>query len=142
MPLANALGKIRRTASLSAYRLLQFGPDQTRPPALQIDNGRVVVGTSATASLPAGLISVMGFTRLDIEAAAQAVRRDLDLALDASTSLAPAPISILATLWWPPLDCGSQWGETGLGNDFIDRIERVNDGATKVRRTAQGARHR
>jgi hypothetical protein len=73
------------------YRLLQVGPDQTRPPALQIDNGRVVVDTSATASLPAGLISVMGFARLDIEAAAQAVRRDLDLALDASTSTSLAP---------------------------------------------------
>ena len=62
------------------------------PPGVRLEAGRVVVDTSATASLPAGLTSVMGFTRLDIEAAAQAVRRDLDLALvlDASTSLAPA----------------------------------------------------
>ena len=52
----------------------------------------MVVDTSASASLPVGLTAVMGFTRLDIEAGAQAVRRDLDLALvlDASTSLAPA----------------------------------------------------
>ncbi len=52
----------------------------------------MVVDTSATASMPVGLTAVMGFTQLDIEAAAQAMRRDLDLALvlDASTSLAPA----------------------------------------------------
>ena len=63
-----------------------------RPTGLQLDAGRVVVDTSATASLPAGLTAVMGFTRLDIEASAQAVRRDLDLALvlDASGSLASA----------------------------------------------------
>ena len=63
-----------------------------RAPVLAVDAGRVVVDTSATASMPVGLTAVMGFTRLDIEASAQAVRRDLDLALvlDASTSLAPA----------------------------------------------------
>jgi Flp pilus assembly protein TadG len=63
-----------------------------RLPGLRLDAGRVVVDTSATASLPVGLTAVMGFTRLDIEASAQAVRRDLDLALvlDTSTSLAPA----------------------------------------------------
>ena len=62
------------------------------PPGVRLEAGRVVVDTSATASLPVGMTAVMGFTRLDIEAAAQAVRRDLDLALvlDASTSLAPA----------------------------------------------------
>ena len=61
-------------------------------PLLAVDAGRVVVDTSATASMPVGLTAVMGFTRLDIDASAQAVRRDLDLALvlDASTSLAPA----------------------------------------------------
>jgi Mg-chelatase subunit ChlD len=63
-----------------------------RPLALRLDKGRVVVDVSATASMPAGLTAVMGFTRLDIEADAQAVRRDLDLALvlDTSTSLASA----------------------------------------------------
>jgi Mg-chelatase subunit ChlD len=63
-----------------------------RPPALRLDQGRVVVDISATAGMPAGLTAVMGFTRLDIEADAQAVRRDLDLALvlDTSTSLASA----------------------------------------------------
>ena len=63
-----------------------------RPTGLRLEAGRVVVDTSASASLPVGLTAVMGFTRLDIEAGAQAVRRDLDLALvlDASTSLAPA----------------------------------------------------
>ena len=62
------------------------------PLGLRLDNGRVVVDASATAVMPAGLTSVMGFTRLDIGADAQAVRRDLDLALvlDTSTSLAPA----------------------------------------------------
>ena len=62
------------------------------PPGVRLEAGRVVVDTSATASMPVGLTAVMGLTRLDIEAAAQAVRRDLDLALvlDASTSLAPA----------------------------------------------------
>ncbi|RYE99028.1 MAG: VWA domain-containing protein [Oxalobacteraceae bacterium] len=61
-------------------------------PALQLDQGRVVVDVSATASMPAGLTTVMGFTRIDIEASAQAVRRDLDLALvlDTSTSLSSA----------------------------------------------------
>jgi hypothetical protein len=46
--------------------------------------------------MPAGLTAVMGFTWLDIEASAQAVRRDLDLALvlDASTSLAPAAAQV------------------------------------------------
>ncbi|MDB5759639.1 MAG: Flp pilus assembly protein TadG [Burkholderia sp.] len=63
-----------------------------RPLGLHLQNGRVVVDTSATAAMPAGLTSVMGFTRLDIQADAQAVRRDLDLALvlDVSTSLVPA----------------------------------------------------
>lgn len=63
-----------------------------RPLGLRLENGRVVADTSATASLPVGLTALMGFTQLDIEASAQAVRRDLDLALvlDASTSLAPA----------------------------------------------------
>ena len=63
-----------------------------RPLALQLDKGRVVVDVSATASMPVGLTTVMGFTRLDIEADAQAVRRDLDLALvlDSSSSLADA----------------------------------------------------
>jgi Mg-chelatase subunit ChlD len=63
-----------------------------RTPLLRLENGRVMIDTSATASMPVGLTALMGFTRLDIEASAQAVRRDLDLALvlDASTSLAPA----------------------------------------------------
>lgn len=63
-----------------------------RTPDLRFEQGKVVVDASASASLPVGLTAVMNFTRLDIGAAAQAVRRDLDLALvlDVSTSLAPA----------------------------------------------------
>jgi Flp pilus assembly protein TadG len=85
------------TAALRAFRANY--PDgylgstpAPRTPLLRLQNGRVVVDTSATASLPVGLTALMGFTRLDIEASAQAVRRDLDLALvlDTSTSLAPA----------------------------------------------------
>ena len=62
-----------------------------RTPILSFEGGRVLVDASATASLPLGLTAVMGFTRMGVEASAQAVRRDLDLALvlDVSTSLVP-----------------------------------------------------
>lgn len=62
-----------------------------RPPQLSFEQGRVLVDASGTASLPLGLTAVMGFTRMDVVASAQAMRRDLDLALvlDVSTSLAP-----------------------------------------------------
>ncbi|WP_194711483.1 vWA domain-containing protein [Noviherbaspirillum soli] len=64
---------------------------QLRTPQLSFEQGRVLVDTSASASLPLGLTAVMGFTGIDVEASAQAMRRDLDLALvlDVSTSLAP-----------------------------------------------------
>src|SRR3712207_1307595 len=63
-----------------------------RTPTLRFEQGRVIVDASASASLPLGLTAVMGFTRMDIDASAQALRRDLDLALvmDVSTSLLPA----------------------------------------------------
>ena len=62
-----------------------------RTPILSFEGGRVLVDASANASLPLGLTAVMGFTRMGVEASAQAVRRDLDLALvlDVSTSLVP-----------------------------------------------------
>lgn len=62
-----------------------------RTPQLSFEQGRVLVDASASASLPLGLTAVMGFTGMDVVASAQAMRRDLDLALvlDVSTSLAP-----------------------------------------------------
>jgi Flp pilus assembly protein TadG len=62
-----------------------------RTPQLSFEQGRVVVDASASASLPLGLTAVMGFTGMDVGASAQAMRRDLDLALvlDVSTSLVP-----------------------------------------------------
>lgn len=62
-----------------------------RMPQVFFDRGRVLVDASASASLPLGLTAVMGFSGMDIEASAQAARRDLDLALvlDVSTSLTP-----------------------------------------------------
>ncbi|MDB5838182.1 MAG: hypothetical protein JWQ23_134 [Herminiimonas sp.] len=61
-------------------------------PVISFDRGMVTIDTSAQATLPVGFMRVLGFTSLDVVAAAQTQRKDLDLAfvMDTSNSLIPS----------------------------------------------------
>jgi Flp pilus assembly protein TadG len=54
--------------------------------------GRLTVDVSAHASVPVTFMGIMGFKLLDIDASAQTVRRDLDMAFVIDTSGSEAPV--------------------------------------------------
>lgn len=58
--------------------------------------GEVVINTSASAALPVTFMQVLGFNTLNVNAAAETVRRDLDMAfvIDTSGSMLPSQVQV------------------------------------------------
>ncbi|MBH1997205.1 MAG: VWA domain-containing protein [Burkholderiales bacterium] len=68
------------------------------PVGVTFDKGTVTIDVSATASLPVSLMGILGFKTLNVAAAAQTIRKDLDMVLvmDTSGSLEPNAAAVRA----------------------------------------------
>ena len=68
-------------------------------PTITFDAGKVTVDASATASVPVTLMRVLGFNFLNVSAAAQTIRKDLDLAfvMDTSGSMASVGPTVISS---------------------------------------------
>ncbi|MGV8869103.1 MAG: VWA domain-containing protein [Janthinobacterium svalbardensis] len=56
------------------------------PVGVNFDKGTVTIDVSASASLPVSLMGILGFKTLNVAAAAQTIRKDLDMVLVMDTS--------------------------------------------------------
>ncbi|QYG08766.1 VWA domain-containing protein [Janthinobacterium sp. PAMC25594] len=56
------------------------------PVGVTFDKGTVTIDVSATASMPVSLMGILGFKTLNVAAAAQTIRKDLDMVLVMDTS--------------------------------------------------------
>ena len=56
------------------------------PVGVVFDRGTVTIDVSATASMPVSLMGILGFKTLNVAAAAQTIRKDLDMVLVMDTS--------------------------------------------------------
>lgn len=101
--IANAQAAAQRFFGLNyPVDFLSSTPSAPTASAVHEASGRWTVSVSATAQMPTTFMRVLGQTQVNVAAAGQAIRRDLDalLVMDTSGSLAPpySPSTVFPTL--------------------------------------------